>query len=278
MATRSVSVAVDREPGLIVVCRLHLVCNCLGQYLTPSEIHTLEGAARSVSIDRDPPLIVACALPLVCEFLGQYLTPSEIHTLESVHWWISADLRWHILASSPAQKTYLCILAGQGEMCFLQFLLRSIMQRGFLNNQSDGIFGGAGRKRESPGASTGSSGATGTAGTDSSGPVASTDSSGPVASTDSSGPAASTSTGSSATGPVLGAAAGSTADDSSVSGADAGGDAGQGGFGPYSQEQVEHFKRQLKHMDMMGIDVYVTDFGAILDRDSLRQIIKRSGY
>ena len=77
------------------------------------------------------PLITVCSLHLVCDFLGQYLTPSEIHALEGVHWWISADLRWHLLGVSEthlctqadleaqAQKTLLfrCSLAGQGEKC-----------------------------------------------------------------------------------------------------------------------------------------------------------------
>ena len=104
MAARSVSSA-DREPPLIIVCSLPLVCDFLGQYLTRSEIHTLEGAARSVSItDREHPLIAVCSLPLVCDFLGQYLTPSEIHTLEGVHSWISAEFRWHLLGDSPVHS------------------------------------------------------------------------------------------------------------------------------------------------------------------------------
>ena len=39
---------------------------------------------------------------------------------------------------------------------------------------------------------------------------------------------------------------------------------GAGGFGPYSQEQVEQFVKQLKHMDMLGIDPYVTCSGVPL--------------
>ena len=50
---------------------------------------------------------------------------------------------------------------------------------------------------------------------------------------------------------------------------------GAGGFGPYSQEQVEQFVKQLKHMDMLGIDTYVTCSGEIFDREELRQVIKR---
>ena len=123
------------------------------------------------------------------------------------------------------------------------------MQRGFLNKQSDGIFGAGGRKRKSPAASSGSSGP------------------GPV-----SGAAGSASTGSSGPDHISGAdkkdAGGEVA--SSSSGAD-----GQGGFGAYSQDQVQHFVRQLKHMDMLGLEVYVTESGAIFDREALRQIIKR---
>ena len=95
-----------REPPLIIVCSLPSVCDFLRQYLTPSEIHTLEGAARSVSIaHREHPLITVCSLHLVCDFLGQYLTPSEIHALEGVHWWISADLRWHLLGDAPVHSS-----------------------------------------------------------------------------------------------------------------------------------------------------------------------------
>ena len=50
---------------------------------------------------------------------------------------------------------------------------------------------------------------------------------------------------------------------------------GAGGFGPYSQEQVEQFVKHLKHMDMLGIDTYVTCSGEIFDREELRQVIKR---
>jgi len=93
MAARSESIT-DPELALIFVCSLPLVRDLLGQYLSTSEIRTLEGAARSVSFaDREHPLIAVCSLPLVCDFLGQYLRPSEIHTLEGVHWWISADVR-----------------------------------------------------------------------------------------------------------------------------------------------------------------------------------------
>ena len=105
MAARSVSIA-DPAPTLIIVCRLPLICDRLGQYLTTAEISRLEGAARSVSIAyRQHPLIAVCSLPLVCDFLGQYLTPLEIHTLEGVHWWISADLRWHLLGDPPVNSS-----------------------------------------------------------------------------------------------------------------------------------------------------------------------------
>ena len=117
-----------------------------------------------------------------------------------------------------------------------------IMQRGFL-------LGTAGRNKP-PAASTGSTG-TGpaAAGSTSVGPAASTGSSGGtgpagVAGSASAGPAASTGS-------------------------------GAGGFGPYSQEQVEQFVKQLKHMDMLGIDTYVTCSGEIFDREELRQVIKR---
>ena len=118
----------------------------------------------------------------------------------------------------------------------------SITQRSFL-------LGAAGRNKP-PAASTGSSGT---------GPAAAGSAlSGPAASTGSSG----------GTGPA-GAAGSALAGPAASTGS------GAGGFGPYSQEQVEHFVRQLKHMDMLGIDTYVTGNGEIFDREELRQGIKR---
>ena len=122
---------------------------------------------------------------------------------------------------------------------------RSIMQRGFLNS-SDGIFGAAGRKRKSPPAAS--------SGSSSSGP-------GPVSGADKKDAAADGQGGASSSGADGQGGA-------SSSGAD-------GGFGPYSKEQVQHFVLQLKHMDMLGIDTYVTDNGAIFGREELRDIIKR---
>ena len=104
MAARSESIT-DPELAFISVCSLSLVRDLLGQYLSTSEIRALEQAARSVTFaNREHPLIAACSLPLVCDFLGQYLSPSEIHSLEVVHWWISADLRWHLLGDSPVSS------------------------------------------------------------------------------------------------------------------------------------------------------------------------------
>ncbi|CAE7216544.1 unnamed protein product [Symbiodinium sp. KB8] len=106
------------------------------------------------------------------------------------------------------------------------------MQRGFLNS-SDGIFGAAGRKRKSPPAAS--------SGSSSSGP-------GPVSGADKKDAAADGQGGASSSGADGQGGA-------SSSGAD-------GGFGPYSKEQVQHFVLQLKHMDMLGIDTYVTDNGS----------------
>ncbi|CAE7226680.1 unnamed protein product, partial [Symbiodinium microadriaticum] len=106
-------------------------------------------------------------------------------------------------------------------------------------NSSDGIFGAAGRKRKSPPAAS--------SGSSSSGP-------GPVSGADKKDAAADGQGGASSSGADGQGGA-------SSSGAD-------GGFGPYSKEQVQHFVLQLKHMDMLGIDTYVTDNGAIFGRSS----------
>ena len=125
---------------------------------------------------------------------------------------------------------------------------RLIMQRGFLNS-SDGIFGAAGRKRKSPAAASSAS----------SGP-------GPVSGADKKDAGA---------GPDGQGGASSSSGADGQRGASSSGADGQGGFGPYTKEQVQHFVLQLKHMDMLGIDTYVTDNGAIFGREELRDIIKR---